>query len=166
VNCRRINAWTEAEARAAFLGCCGSPRWADEMAARRPFAGPDDLFAAAEQVWQALPREEWLRAFAAHPRIGDLQALRAKFAGAADPAREQAGVAGAAGDVLRDLAEGNARYEAKFGHLFIVCATGKTAPEMLALLRQRLDNGPGHELLCAAGEQARITRLRLEKLCQ
>jgi 2-oxo-4-hydroxy-4-carboxy-5-ureidoimidazoline decarboxylase len=135
------------------------------MASRRPFPSEADLFTAAEHVWRGLAREDWLEAFATHPRIGDVDSLRKKFAAtAAWSAREQAGVAGASEEVLLALAEGNRAYEAKFGYLFIVCATGKTAEEMLALLHQRLGNTPEEELLNAANEQAKITRLRLDKL--
>jgi 2-oxo-4-hydroxy-4-carboxy-5-ureidoimidazoline decarboxylase len=160
-----INAWGEAEARAAFLRCCGSRSWAARMAGRRPFPTEADLFVSAEEDWRGLTREDWLEAFAAHPRIGDLDSLRQKFAAtAAWPEGEQAGVRGAPEEVLRALAEGNGAYEARFGYLFIVCATGKTAEEMLALLRRRLANGPDEELLLAAAEQEQITRLRLQKL--
>ncbi len=108
---------------------------------------------------------DWLEAFAAHPRIGDVDALRAKFAAtAAWASGEQAGVAGASESTLRALAEGNRDYEAKFGHIFIVCATGKTADEMLGLLRERLANEPDAELAVAAAEQAKITAIRLRKL--
>jgi len=164
VNIQHINEWSEAEAREAFLRCCGATRWVERMAARRPFASEVDLFAVAEQVWQGLTRDDWLEAFAAHPKIGDLDALRAKFAATgAWPASEQAGVAGAAETTLQALAEKNRHYEDRFGYIFIVCASGKTAAEMLALLEQRLHNDPAEELLLAAGEQAKITRLRLEK---
>jgi 2-oxo-4-hydroxy-4-carboxy-5-ureidoimidazoline decarboxylase len=160
-----LNALTPAEARAALLRCCGSRRWADAMTARRPFASADGLFAAADEVWSGLGRDDWLEAFAAHPRIGDVEALRKKFAStAAWCAGEQSGVAGAAEEVLRALAEGNRRYEDRFGYIFIVCATGKTADEMLRLLCERLPNDPVWEWKVAAAEQAKITRLRLEKL--
>jgi 2-oxo-4-hydroxy-4-carboxy-5-ureidoimidazoline decarboxylase len=160
-----LNTLSPADARAALLRCCGSRRWADAMLARRPFASPADLHAAADEVWAGLDRADWLEAFAAHPRIGDLDSLRKKFATTADwSAGEQAGVAGAGEAVLRELAEGNRRYEERFGHLFIVCATGKTAAEMLRLLCERLPNEPAAELAVAAAEQAKITRLRLEKL--
>ena len=164
MNLDAINLATEADARAVLLRCCGARRWADAMLARRPFASADDLFRAAADIWAGLARADWLEAFAAHPRIGDIDNLRKKFATTADwSAKEQAGVAGAAEDVLRDLADGNLRYEERFGHIFIVCATGKTAAEMLALLRERLVNDPEAELRIAAAEQAKITRLRLEK---
>jgi 2-oxo-4-hydroxy-4-carboxy-5-ureidoimidazoline decarboxylase len=123
------------------------------------------LFRAAEQAWWDLSRQDWLEAFAAHPKIGDLDALRAKFATtAAWAAGEQSGVAGAPEEVLCELAASNRLYEETFGYIFIVCATGKTAAEMLELLRQRLGNQPDAELAVAAAEQWKITRLRLEKL--
>jgi 2-oxo-4-hydroxy-4-carboxy-5-ureidoimidazoline decarboxylase len=165
MNLDAINAWDEALARVALRKCCGSLRWAESMAARRPFRSAADLFAAAEEAADGLTRADWLEAFAAHPRIGDRESLRTRFAGTASwSAAEQAGVTGAPEAVLEDLARGNAAYEAKFGHIFIVCATGKGAPEMLALLRRRLANDPDEELRIAAAQQRKITRLRLEKL--
>jgi 2-oxo-4-hydroxy-4-carboxy-5-ureidoimidazoline decarboxylase len=165
MNIDALNALPSADARAALLRCCGARRWADGMLARRPFASMADLLAAADEIWAGLDRADWLEAFAAHPRIGDMDSLKKKFAAtAAWSAGEQAGVAGAAEAVLRDLADGNRRYEERFGHIFIVCATGKTAAEMLHLLRERLPNAPDVELRIAAAEQAKITRLRLEKL--
>src|SRR5262249_21061146 len=153
-----INTLTPPDARAALLRCCGSRRWADAILTRRPFATAHELLQAADDVWAGLDRTDWLEAFAAHPRIGDLDALRTKFAATADMcAGEQAGVAGAADDVLQGLADGNRQYEAKFGFIFIVCATGKSAAEMLALLRARLPNDPDTELRIAAAEQAKIT---------
>jgi 2-oxo-4-hydroxy-4-carboxy-5-ureidoimidazoline decarboxylase len=160
-----INSMPLDAARAALLRCCGSPRWADEVLTRRPFASAPDLFAAAEDIWQRLHSEDWLEAFAAHPRIGDIGNLRKKFAPTADWAsREQSGVAGANEDILRQLADGNRRYEERFGYIFIVCATGKSATEVLDMLTGRLRNTPEQELAVAAAEQAKITRLRLEKL--
>jgi 2-oxo-4-hydroxy-4-carboxy-5-ureidoimidazoline decarboxylase len=134
------------------------------MAARRPFATEHELFAAAAATWQALTRNDWLEAFAAHPRIGDLNSLRAGYdRGLA--ASEQAGVAHVSESVLQALSDGNRAYEAKFGHIFIVCATGKSAAEMLAMLQERLSNDPDQELLLAAAEQQKITHLRLQKVC-
>jgi 2-oxo-4-hydroxy-4-carboxy-5-ureidoimidazoline decarboxylase len=161
----RFDAMPEAEARAAFLRCCGSQRWAVAMSAGRPFRDAGALFSAAEARWNGLDREAWLEAFGHHPRIGDRAGLRVGFAATrAWAASEQAG-AGAADDVvLEALAEANRRYEARFGYIFIVCATGKSAEEMLVRLEARLGNDPEQELRIAAGEQAKITRLRLEKL--
>ena len=135
------------------------------MLAQRPFDSATVLFNSADEIWAKLDRADWLEAFAAHPRIGDLQSLREKFASTADLCRgEQAGAMHADEGKLRELAEGNAAYEAKFGYTFIVCATGKSAAEMLAILRQRLGNDAETEVMVAATEQAKITRLRLEKL--
>lgn len=139
--------------------CCGSARWVERMAARQPFSGFDDLLKQADEVWWSLEPADWLEAFTHHPRIGDKEALRQKWA-----AQEQAGAAKAPEAVLDALAEGNAAYETKYGHIFIVCATGKSAPEMLELLRARMNAQPADELRAAAGEQAKITRIRLEKL--
>jgi 2-oxo-4-hydroxy-4-carboxy-5-ureidoimidazoline decarboxylase len=165
MNPETINAWTEADAIAAFRRCCGSTRWSEQMARLRPFDSEAAIFDAAERVWWGLAPADWLEAFAAHPKIGDPAAMRAKFvATAAWSAREQAGVEGASEDVLRELAEANVRYEERFGYRFIVCATGKTAEEMLTLLTDRLSNDPDLEIKVAAAEQAKIARIRLEKL--
>ncbi|WP_456425244.1 2-oxo-4-hydroxy-4-carboxy-5-ureidoimidazoline decarboxylase [Rhodocaloribacter sp.] len=160
-----LNRLPEASARDAFLRCCGSNRWAEAMTARRPFADEDAVFEAAREVWRGLEPRDRLEAFAAHPRIGDLEHLRERFASTrAWAAGEQGGVAEATEDELRRLAEGNRRYEERFGFIFIVCATGKSAGEMASLLEARLANPPGEELRIAAGEQEKITRIRLEKL--
>ena len=152
-----LNALSAEEARAALTRCCGSSRWVDGMLARRPWASSAALYADAGAVWDALEGGDFLEAFAAHPRIGG----RAPDAWSR---QEQAGAAGAGADLQRALADSNERYLARFGYIFIVCATGKTAGEMLALLKARLDNDPARELAVAAAEQAKITRLRLEKL--
>jgi 2-oxo-4-hydroxy-4-carboxy-5-ureidoimidazoline decarboxylase len=165
MNLAQINAGSDDEARQAFLRCCGSSRWAGEMARLRPFDSEDSLFVAGERIWNSLDRPDRLEAFAAHPKIGDLAALRAKFATtAAWAAAEQGGVAGAGEHVIRDLAELNVLYEQRFGYIFIVCATGKSAEEMLDLLRRRLSHIPSQEIEVAADEQWKITRIRLEKL--
>jgi 2-oxo-4-hydroxy-4-carboxy-5-ureidoimidazoline decarboxylase len=165
MNLSPINAWTEDEAIASFRRCCGSTRWSERMARLRPFDSEASLIEAAERVWWGLDLADWLEAFAAHPKIGDRDAMRAKFAPTADwSAREQSGIDGASEGVLQELAEANVRYEERFGYLFIVCATGKTAEEMLALLKHRLPNDPDLEIKVAAAEQAMITRIRLEKL--
>jgi 2-oxo-4-hydroxy-4-carboxy-5-ureidoimidazoline decarboxylase len=165
MNLEGINAWTENEAVESFRRCCGSGRWAATMAGLRPFESEPALLAAAERTWRSLDRSDWLEAFAAHPRIGDLSALAARFAATAVwSAAEQSGVTAAPDAVLHELAEGNALYEARFGYLFIVCATGKSAAEMLDLLRQRLAHTPEEEIAVAAAEQGKITRIRLEKL--
>lgn len=160
-----LNALSAHDAAEAFLACCGSTRWAHAMEARRPFGDAHDVTATADEVWFGLDAEDWLEAFRAHPRIGERKAAQAQGAQAASwSAQEQSGAAGAGEDVATALADGNRAYEARFGHIYIVCATGKTAEEMLAILRERLAHDPATELRAAAGEQARITRLRVEKL--
>jgi 2-oxo-4-hydroxy-4-carboxy-5-ureidoimidazoline decarboxylase len=134
------------------------------MMAARPFGSREELFAAAEAAFGDLAPEGWLEAFAHHPKIGDQEALRARFAETRQWAEgEQAGAAAASEEVLAALARENRAYEARFGYIFIVCASGKTAAEMLALLRERLPHRADTELRVAAAEQAKITRLRLEK---
>ena len=160
-----INGWSEAEARKGFEACCGSRRWVDAMVRRRPFASEATLLAAADLEWFRLGRDDWLEAFSHHPRIGDVAKLREKFAATAAWAQgEQAGVRGADEAVIQGLAQGNRDYEARFGHIFLVCATGKTASEMLGLLQARMAHPPAEELEVAAGEQAKITRIRLAKI--
>jgi OHCU decarboxylase len=160
-----LNALPAAGAEAELLACCGSRRWAREIAARRPFADAAALLAAADEAWWSLAPEDWHEAFRAHPRIGERKAAPAQGARAAGwSAQEQSSAASAGDDVAAALAEGNRAYEQRFGHIYIVCATGKTADEMLAILRARLANDPATELRAAAAEQARITKLRLEKL--
>ena len=145
------------------MKCCGSSRWAREMAGRRPFRTFEELSGAADEVWFSLSREDWLEAFSHHPRIGEKQ-LREKFAATAGWAeQEQKGTAGASENILKALAQGNAEYEKRFGHVFLICATGKGADEMLFALDQRMNNGPERELKIAAGEQAKITQIRMKK---
>ncbi len=145
------------------MKCCGSSRWAREMAGRRPFRTFEELSGAADEVWFSLSREDWLEAFSHHPRIGEKQ-LREKFAVTAGWAeQEQKGTAGASENILKALAQGNAEYEKRFGHVFLICATGKGADEMLFALDQRMNNGPERELKIAAGEQAKITQIRMKK---
>ena len=165
IDIERINALNIAEAREAFVRCCGSTRWAEGMVERRPFANEDVLLAVADELFDSLKLDDWLEAFGHHPQIGDVDSLRKKFAATADWSRiEQAGAAAATEAVLADLAEGNRRYLDKFGHIFIVCATGKSAAEMLAILKSRIGNEPACELSIAAEQQRAITGLRLEKL--
>lgn len=163
----RLNALPEPAARELFFRCCGSGPWTGFMARLRPFADSSALYAAARYGFESLfhSRQDWLEPFSHHPRIGDLDSLRAKFATTRDWAsQEQAGTAAASEETLRALAEGNAEYERKFGYIFIVCATGKSADEMLTLLRERLTHDPDEEWRIAAEEQKKITWLRLGKL--
>jgi 2-oxo-4-hydroxy-4-carboxy-5-ureidoimidazoline decarboxylase len=146
--------------------CCGASRWVDGMLARRPYASDDEVMAAADDVWAGVEEPDVLEAFGHHPEIGaSLDALREKFASTASwSAGEQSSVAAADEATLVRLRDGNVRYREKFGFIFIVCATGKSAQEMLALLEARLPNTREEELRIAAGEQGKITRLRLGKL--
>ena len=173
-----LNALDDGAAVGAFLRCCGSSRWARQMSAARPFADAAAMAAAADRIGSTLEPRDWLEAFAAHPRIGEGsgagRADKADRAGKAGKkagrvewsAQEQASVAFAADRTLGRLAEANHDYENRFGYIFIVCATGKTADEMLALLERRLRHDAGDELWIAAAEQQKITRLRLTKLLE
>lgn len=163
MNLEKLNALPLAQAEAVLLDCCGSLRWASKMAARRPFAGLNDLHEAADSIWQNLEPADWLEAFGRHPQIGEKAAI------GSEPSRrwaegEQTGARVAADNVKTKLAQGNRAYREKFGFIFIVCATGKSAEEILALLEQRLQNDSADELHIAAEQQRLITRLRLEKL--
>lgn len=152
-------------ARAELERCCGARVWVDRMCAARPFASVEQMVEGAEHAARTLGPDDWREAFGHHPRIGDVEALRRRFATtAAWAANEQSGAMDAGEDTIAALASGNREYEAKFGYIFIVCATGKSAGEMLALLEARLHNDPATEIAIAAEEQMKITRLRLEKL--
>ena len=188
MNMGALNALPEDIAVGELLRCCGSSRWAREMAAARPFVSFDAAAAAADRIWDKVTPADWLEAFAAHPRIGEGagRAGRAGRAGGAGGAgtgggageagekartaewahQEQAGARDASEAVRDRLAAANREYESRFGYLFIVCATGKSAEEMLAILERRLVNDPARELRIAAEEQRKITRLRLAKLLE
>ena len=154
---RRINTRVRAQAEIELRSCCGSAEWVRQMLASRPFDGGSELLAGAESIWWELDPQDWREAFAAHPRIGENP--KSEWA-----RQEQAGAASAPSDMMRALAEVNREYEKRFGYIFIVFATGKTADEMLAIARQRLSNSPDQELRIAAEQQLRITKLRLLKL--
>jgi 2-oxo-4-hydroxy-4-carboxy-5-ureidoimidazoline decarboxylase len=160
-----LNALPPIEFREAMARCCGANHWVSGMLHRRPFADKAAVIAGAGAAWAETGEKDRLEAFAHHPRIGGKDALRAKFAATKAWAQgEQAAVAAADEATLDALAKGNADYEARFGFIFIVCATGKSAAEMLTLLNDRLPNDRASELRIAAGEQAKITTIRLEKL--
>ncbi|HKF69140.1 MAG TPA: 2-oxo-4-hydroxy-4-carboxy-5-ureidoimidazoline decarboxylase [Vicinamibacterales bacterium] len=153
-----LNYLDPAAAEAAFVRCCGSTAWARAMAEARPFASLQAMADAADTIWRSLAPSDWLEAFAAHPKIGE----RSRTSSWSD--REQTGMQSADDDVRRRLASGNATYASRFGYIFIVCAAGKTAAEMLTALETRLSNDPAEELQVAQEEQRKITRLRLAKL--
>jgi OHCU decarboxylase len=153
-----LNGLPASDAEQELLKCCGSHRWARAMAVRRPFASVEQLQQAAEEEWWKLESRDWIEAFSHHPRIGE----RVKAQGWAK--QEQSGVRGASEQTLQELEHLNRTYEEKFGHVFLIFASGKSAEEMLAALRTRLRNRENVELQNAAAEQAKITRLRLAKL--
>jgi len=164
---RGLNALPDVAARAGLLNCCGSSAWADRVRARRPFDDAAQLLGAAREAWEKLGKNDWLEAFSHHPKIGERKAA----GGPPEQARrwseqEQRSVANSAPHLLDELATVNQRYQARFGYIFIVCASGKSTEEMLAMLGERLKNDPGTELRVAAGEQQKITRLRLEKMLE
>lgn len=162
----RLNALSDADARQALRRCCGSARWVEAMLAARPFESGSDLLRCAARVWRTLQARDYLEAFSHHPEIGaDVDELRRKFTGTAELSEmEQAGAAAADEATLTALRDQNQAYRARFGYVFIVCATGKTAHEMLGLLQARLHHSPELEIAVAAAEQAKITSLRLEKI--
>lgn len=161
----QLNRAATTEAVATFLDCCHSRRWAEALAGSRPYASPEALLRVSEDAWQLLGQSDWLEAFAAHPKIGDIHSLRKKYAStAAMAANEQGGVKAADERTLEELARLNQIYLEKFGFIFIVFATGKSAAEMLAILQSRVNNSREAELRNAAAEQKKITRLRLERL--
>ena len=161
----QINTAPAEEAAATLLRCCASTRWVKRVLARRPFASFAELQAVAKEAWSGLDRADYLEAFAQHPRLGaDPVRLRERFATADWSIGEQAGVTSTDAATLEALRAGNAAYEERFGFVFLVCATGKGAREVLTLLEQRIGNDPETELGVAAAEQAKITELRLEKL--
>jgi OHCU decarboxylase len=153
-----LNGLSSEAAERELLRCCGSQRWAKTMVERRPFASMEELQKTAEDEWWKLKYHDWLEAFSHHPRIGEHSGSRG-FA-----KQEQAGTSNASDQTLKELNRLNRVYEEKFGHVFLIFATGKSAQEMLDALHTRLLNSADVELTNAANEQAKITRLRLEKL--
>jgi 2-oxo-4-hydroxy-4-carboxy-5-ureidoimidazoline decarboxylase len=150
------------DAMHVILPCNGSRAWAIGVVDLYPFDTSEELFAASDKVWNALPEKDWQEAFDSHPRIGENKAKAATAKAATWSEGEQA-AANPDAATLTELAEGNRAYEEKFGRIFIVCATGKTATEMLAILERRLANDPKIELHEAAEQQRQITQLRLRK---
>ncbi len=157
---KAFNKLSKADKTKQLLSCCGSSTWVDLMLKQFPVAGEKDLVDAATDIWyNQCTSLDWLESFTHHPKIGDVKSLTKKFAG-----KEQASVAAATKKIIAALASANKEYEAKFGFIFIVCATGKPATEMLRLLEDRLSNTIGEELHIAMGEQMKITILRFQKL--
>lgn len=162
---QQLNAATREDVFAALLACCGSLSWAQRMTAARPFTDVAALLATAARIWWELRPSDWLEAFASHPRIGERKADMPQSAQAAAwSVQEQAGAQTSADEIRTALAEANHAYEERFGYIYIVCATGKSSEEMLALCQQRLNNDYETELQIAAEEQRKITEIRLRKL--
>jgi len=159
------NALSTEQAATQLHLCCVAERWIQRMLQDRPYSDVDTLLEKAREYWQQLDEADYLQAFSGHPKIGDLHSLQQKFATSQGTAsQEQAGVNDASKMIIKALAQGNADYEKKFGFIFIVYASGKSATEMLQLLRQRLPNDRPTELVIAAAEQARITEGRLRQV--
>jgi OHCU decarboxylase len=158
---RWFNELKKKEAIGALLLVCHSRKWATRVAAGRPYDDVDSLLVAADEIWMALTPDDWLEALDAHPRIGERGGKSAEFS-----KREQAGVGNAGQDVQAAIAAGNAEYEERFGHVFLISAAGRSAEEILAALTDRLHNDPDTELRVAAEEHRRITRLRIERLLE
>jgi len=154
-----LNALDDAAAVRELRRCCGSTRWAQLMAAARPFANEAAMLDCADVIWWSLDAQDWLEAFSAHPKIGGPTTTRWS-------AQEQSGMDSAEAAISHRLESGNREYEARFGYIFIICATGKSAAEMLEALERRLGNAPDREIGIAAGEQRAITRLRLDRLIE
>lgn len=162
-----LNILSQPQLKEALLKCCGSASWVKMMMAYFPADDLVELLEDAEEKWYDCSEDDWREAFAQHPKIGDTNALMEKFASTADWASgEQSGINNVSRETMAALAEGNRLYEEKFGYIFIVCATGKSAEEMLALLQSRLSNTPEVEIKIAADQQNEITKLRLQKLLE
>jgi len=162
---QQLNQAAKKTAEADFLNCCGSQTWARLMTEARPFADVAALIKQAEQIWLNLAVEDWLEAFAAHPKIGAKKAVSHQSAQSAEWSNaEQSGTQTAADSLRTELEKGNRLYEEKFGFIFIVCATGKSAQEMLEICHRRLNNDANSEIRIAADEQMKITEIRLKKL--
>lgn len=142
----------------ALADCCGSGAWVDGMIGRRPFEDASRFQTAAEETWWALSQGDWLEAFSKHPKIGTKQPSGEWSA------EEQSGMNQATSETAQSIEDLNRAYQEKFGWIFMICATGKSAEEMKRQLEQRLRNDPAAEIRIAAAEQAKITRLRLQKL--
>jgi 2-oxo-4-hydroxy-4-carboxy-5-ureidoimidazoline decarboxylase len=160
----RWNQLNDEEAVREILACCGAQAWARAVAARRPFQDQPSLIQVSDEVWAGMATQDWMEAFSKHPRIGERKAPQLAAAqSAAWSTQEQEKVATAGEAVQLALAEANRQYERRFNYVFIVCATGKTAPEILEILRRRLGNDDATELREAAEEQRKITNIRLRK---
>jgi 2-oxo-4-hydroxy-4-carboxy-5-ureidoimidazoline decarboxylase len=161
----RLNSWEDPEAHLQLYRCCASERWVQNMMLERPFVDDAHVLKSGLKIWLELEEKDWLEAFRGHPKIGDVESLKKKFGNTAGWAEsEQGGIRGANQAILEELKTLNEAYEKKFGYIFIICASGKPANQMLEILRLRFLNTPEEEIENAVKEQAKITALRLEKL--
>ncbi len=161
----KINTLSHEEAFKAFTRCCGSHNWVNKMISSRPFKSINETIEISENIWNSLNEKDWLEAFEHHPLIGDIDSLKEKYSSSKILAeREQAGVNEASILTITELSKFNADYLKKFGFIFIVCATGKSADEMLSIIKERIKNDPVTEIKTAMKEQGKITKLRLEKI--
>lgn len=164
VSLESINNLSQSEAQQWFSHCCAAPKWYEDMANARPFTDIAQMKQVAAEVWSVCSEPDLLIAFEAHPMIGDVNSLRAKYAATKNIAsNEQQGATQANEQTLQALADANHQYLAKHGFIFIICATGLSANTMLNALMQRINNSTAREIQLAAAEQIKITLLRLEK---
>jgi len=161
---KRLNELPRDEAISELMQCCGAHLWAEAMASARPFPTRGIFMQTADALWYAMTPEDWVEAFQEHPRIGERAAATAATRHAEWSEEEQAGARFASEDTLSELARLNHEYEERFGHVFLICATGRNADEMLASLRERIDHSVADEMRTAAEEQCKIMRIRLEKM--
>ena len=165
MNVDELNTLDQKSLYALLEMCCAAPQWIELMMSFRPYSSETSIISRAEQCWQQCDESDYLQAFQAHPKIGDLKSLKQKFTNTASLAhQEQGAVSLADDDVMVELTELNTQYEERFGFIFIVFATGKSAIEMLNLLKARVHHSRSDEIRIAAGEQLKITQLRLKKL--
>lgn len=163
----RLNEMSAEQAQAEFLKCCGSKVWAKRMSEARPFSSSEELSSKGDEIWWNLGEDDWLEAFRAHPKIGEKKAAGPQSTQAQQwSTTEQSESQKAAAETKEAVADGNREYEQRFGFIFIICATGKSAEEILAALNARVNNDSTTELRIAAEEQRKITQLRLQKLLE
>ena len=166
---RILSAWNAADpdaATAALLSCCAAERWAIALVSQRPFHNEEMLISSANGVWATMDADDWMQAFRAHPRIGERKVEHATAQSKQWSGQEQSAVDQAQAEILAELAAGNRLYEDRFGFTYIVCATGKSAEEMLHILRRRLNSDRDAELREAAEQQRQIMQIRLRKWLQ
>lgn len=165
MNLTDLNQLSKKDAKLLFMQCCTSVQWVNKMTDARPYADMSSLKNNADDSWKVLQESDFLQAFEGHPKIGDVNSLKEKYSNTKKLASgEQGLVSEATEQVISDLSLGNEKYFNKFGFIFIVCATGKSASEMLFLLQQRLPNSRKIELINASEEQRKIFQIRLDKL--